>query len=320
MRRKLKPVSTTEFESDVRAGLTKPAQKELPAKYFYDDLGSALFEAITVLPEYGLTRADLRLLDNHRAEVGALANHVSVVAELGSGSGEKARRILPNLIGSEGLTYCPIDVSSAALLRCSRDLADIPDLKVVPVQNTFVEGLAFASKLRKPRTPMLVLFLGSSIGNFDPDAAVRFLSAVRRQLHRGDFLLLSCDLVKSHDRMLAAYDDAQGVTAAFNLNVLGRINRELRGNFNLSLFRHEARYDEKAQRIEMHLRSTADQIVSIGGNLRLTLKKDETIWTESSYKFRPEQIVSMARRARFKCQHQWVDSEWPFAQTVFRAN
>jgi L-histidine Nalpha-methyltransferase len=319
MRRKLKIVRPSEFEADVRTGLTRPGQKELPAKYFYDDLGSALFEAITLLPEYGLTRADLRLLDAHAADLEVLAGNISIVAELGSGSGEKARRILPGLIRKEELTYCSIDLSSAALLRCRRDLADIAGLKIVPLQEAFVDGLSSASKLRKPETPILVLFLGSSIGNFEPSAAVEFLSTVRAQLKRGDILLLSCDLVKSHDRMLAAYDDDRGVTAAFNLNVLARINRELGGNFNLSRFRHEARYDDAEQRIEMHLRSIADQIVSINGDLRVTFKEDETIWTESSYKFHPEQVVSLARRSGFDCEHQWIDSEWPFAQNVLRA-
>src|SRR5215510_3639129 len=140
------PISVSEFESDVRGGLTKPGQKELPAKYFYDDLGSALFEAITLLPEYGLTRADLRLLDAHRADLAALAGDLSIVAELGSGSGEKARRLLPNLIGKEELVYCPIDLSAAALERCRRDLDDIPNLKITPLQQSFVAGLSSASK------------------------------------------------------------------------------------------------------------------------------------------------------------------------------
>ncbi len=319
MRRKLKAVSVSDFEIDVRAGLTKKGQKELSAKYFYDDLGSALFDAITLLPEYGLTRADLRLLDAHAADLAALADNASIVAELGSGSGEKARRILPELIGTQELVYCPIDLSAAALVRCRRDLDDIPNLKISPLQQSFIDGLASASKLRKRGTSMLVLFLGSSIGNFDPSAAVDFLAAVRRQLNRGDVLLLSCDLVKGNDVMLSAYDDAEGVTAAFNLNVLGRINRELGGNFDLNRFRHEVRYDDSAQRIEMHLRSTADQIVCIG-DLRITLKKNETIWTESSYKFTVEQVASMAAQAGFKCEFQWIDQEWPFTQCVLRAN
>jgi L-histidine Nalpha-methyltransferase len=322
MRRKLKAIVPSEFEMDVRAGLETPGQKELPPKYFYDDLGSALFEAITLLPEYGLTRADLRLLDAHAADLATLASDASVVAELGSGSGEKARHLLPALIPplieEKELVYCPIDLSSAALVRCRRDLDDIANLKIVPLEQSFTDGLASASKLRRPGTSMLVLFLGSSIGNFDPLAAVEFLTLVRRRLKRGDVLLLSCDLVKARDRMLAAYDDAEGVTASFNLNVLARINRELGGNFNLSRFQHEVRYDDSQQRIEMHLRSTADQIVRIG-DLRVSFKKGETIWTESSYKFRVEQVKSMATQAGFDCPFQWIDEEWPFLQSVLRA-
>jgi L-histidine Nalpha-methyltransferase len=320
MRRTIRAQTTNEFAADVRAGLTKVGQKELLSKYFYDDLGTALFEAITLLPEYGLTRADLRLLDAHSAELAKRASDVSVMAELGSGSGNKARVLLPHFVKTKSLTYCPIDVSSAALLRSQRDVADIQHLTTVPIHDSYVKGLASASKLRKPGTSMLVVFLGSSIGNFDPVPSMRFLEAVRRNLKRRDIVLLSCDLIKSPERMLAAYDDALGVTAAFNLNLLSRINRELEGNFNLARFRHEARFNEKDQRIEMHLRSLADQIVSVDGTLRVTLKKDETIWTESSYKFRPDQIISMAKAAGLACEIQWTDSEWPFAQSVFRAD
>ena len=319
MRRKLKADPISEFEAEVRAGLSKPGQKELYSKYFYDDLGTALFDAITLLPEYGLTRADVRLLDGHADDVATLAGDLSVVAELGNGSGEKAHHLLPRLVRPKGLTYCPIDLSAAALTQSRRDLADIPELRVVPMRASYIDGLASASKLRTPRTSMLVLFLGSSIGNFEPQVAVDFLTSVRRQLKKGDVLLLSCDLVKSHDRLLAAYDDAAGVTAAFNLNLLARINRELGGNFNLRRFTHEARYDHNEQRIEMHLRSTADQIVSIGEGFRVTLKRDETIWTESSYKYRTAQIPPMAKTAGFDCEVQWTDSEWPFAQNLLRA-
>ena len=313
------PIFLTEFEADVRAGLMKPAQKELYSKYLYDDLGTALFEAITLLPEYGLTRADLRLLRKHARELPERAGNVAVAVELGSGSGEKAREVLPYLVIHNPITYCPIDLSSAALSRCQRDVDDIPHLKVVPIEDSYIDGLASASKLRKPETSMLVLFLGSSIGNFEPHVAETFLKAIRGHLRPGDLFLLSTDLVKSIDRMVPAYDDALGVTAAFNLNLLVRINRELGANFDLTNFRHEARYNEPEQRIEMHLRSTADQTVSINGNFTVHLKPGETIWTESSYKFRTEQVRSISERAGFNCEVQWVDAEWPFAQTLLRA-
>jgi L-histidine N-alpha-methyltransferase len=313
------PVSVSEFEADVRVGLSKAGQKELYSKYFYDDLGTALFDAITLLPEYGLARADLRLLDKHADEWPERCGKVSTVVELGSGSGEKARRILPHLVKAHPITYCPIDLSAAALSRCQRDLDDIPDLKIVPIEDSYIAGLASASKMRKPGTSMLVLFLGSSIGNFDPPVAEEFLKTVRENVKPGDVFLLGTDLVKNLDQMLAAYNDPLGLTAAFNLNLLARINRALDANFDLKQFEHEARYNASEQRIEMHLRSKSDQTVAINRNFRVTLKKGETIWTESSYKFRPGQIRSMSERAGFACDVQWVDEEWPFAQSLLRA-
>ena len=310
---------TAEFEADVRAGLTKPGQKELYSKYFYDDLGTALFEAITLLPEYGLTRADMRLLRKHAGELPERAGNVSVVVELGSGSGEKAHEVLPHFVKHHPTTYCPIDLSAAALSRCQRDLDDIQNLKVVPIEDSYVGGLAAASRLRKPGTSMAVLFLGSSIGNFEPPVAADFLKALRENFQPADVFLLSADLVKSLEQMLPAYNDPIGLTGAFNLNLLARINRELGANFDLRQFQHEARYDQSEQRIEMHLRSTIQQSISINGNFNVSLREGETIWTESSYKFHPEQVRSLAERSGFTCEVQWLDKEWPFAQTVLRA-
>ncbi|MBI2150830.1 MAG: L-histidine N(alpha)-methyltransferase, partial [Acidobacteria bacterium] len=233
---------------------------------------------------------------------------------------EKAHCILPHFAKqNEPVVYCPIDISAAALARCQRDVDDISGVKVVPIEAAYIDGLASALKLRKPGTSMLTLFLGSSIGNFDWPVAETFLRAVRENLRPGDALLLSTDLVKAHDRMLAAYDDAIGLTAAFNLNLLARINRELSANFRVNQFQHEARYDGAEQRIEMHLRSKSAQTVSVNGNFFIKLEEGETIWTESSYKFREEQIRVMSARAGFDCEVQWVDAEWPFAQSVLRA-
>jgi L-histidine Nalpha-methyltransferase len=314
------PILLSAFEADVRAGLTKPGQKELYSKYFYDDVGAALFEAITQLPEYGLTRADLRILRRHARELPLRAGQPSVVVELGSGSGEKAREILPHLVRANPLTYCPVDVSRAALTRCQRDLADIPNLTVVPVEDTHLGGLSVASGLRKPGTSVVVLFLGSSIGNFEPNVAGEFLRSVRENLTAGDIFLLSTDLVKPTELMLPAYDDSIGLTAAFNFNLLARINRELGANFDLTKFRHEARYDHGEQRMEMHLRSIVDQTVTINRRFTVELAAGETIWTESSYKFHTGQIRAMSEKAGWTCEVQWIDREWPFAQTVLRAS
>jgi dimethylhistidine N-methyltransferase len=307
----------SEFELEVRNGLSKPGQKELYSKYFYDALGSALFDAITLLPEYGLTRADTRLLRKHVREIASRVVNRSVVVELGSGSGDKAREVLPYLAAEQTLIYCPIDLSGAALTRSVRDLDDIRNLRIVPIEDSYIHGLRRAAKFRRPGTSLVVLFLGSSIGNFEPDVAVEFLKSVRATLHSGDVLLLSTDLVKPLDRMLAAYDDSVGLTGAFNLNLLARINRELGADFNLRNFEHEARYHEAEQRIEMHLRSKVRQSVSLR-DFVVTLEAGETIWTESSYKFLPEQVRSMAERAGFKFDLQWIDAEWPFAQSLLR--
>jgi uncharacterized SAM-dependent methyltransferase len=196
------PISRIEFETDVRSGLSKSGQKELYSKYFYDDLGTALFEAITLLPEYGLTRADVRLLQTHAGDLAARAGNVSVIAELGSGSGEKAREILPHFVQQHPITYCPIDLSLAALDRCQRDVDDLRNLTITPIEDSYLAGLAAASKLRQSGTAVLVLFLGSSIGNFEPDVAETFIGEVRKTLHRGDTFFLSTDLVKPPDQMI----------------------------------------------------------------------------------------------------------------------
>ena len=284
-----------------------------------DDLGSALFEAITLLPEYGLTRADLRLLETHSGELPDRCGDVGLIVELGSGSGDKARHILPHFSRTRPITYCPVDLSPAALSRCRRDLDDISNLTIELIEASYLDGLISASRLRKPRTSILVLFLGSSIGNFDPPVGAAFLKQVREELKPGDTLLLGTDLVKSLDKMLPAYNDSLGLTAAFNLNLLLRINRTLGANFDLKQFDHEAIYNPSEQRIEMHLRSKSDQTVVIGNNWEVTLRQGETIWTESSYKFLPGQVQSMAEGAAFRCDTQWLDDAWPFAQSLLRA-
>jgi len=311
------PFSSAEFAGDVRRGLTKSGQKELYAKYLYDEVGSALFDVITVLPEYGLCRADARLLRKHAGSLAARIDRPSLVVELGSGSGIKTRWVLSELATKQPITYCPVDISESALLRCFRELGSVDSVEIVPLAQSYLEGLDQALRLRPKGTSVLVLFLGSTIGNFEPERAREFLSSVRQCLQPGDVLYLSTDLEKEPRRMIAAYDDPIGATAAFNLNLLGRINRELGGDFVLSRFKHEARYNEREHRIEMHLRSTMDQIVTIGTDLKVRFRQGETIWTESSYKFRCGDIPALA--SGFECEAQWVDEEWPFAQSVLRA-
>ena len=310
------PALENEFARDVRTGLTRAGQKTLPCRYLYDDIGSALFEAITLLPEYGLTRADARLVGRHAEEIAARVPGRVLVAELGSGTGTKTRAILERF-GARQLAYYPIDVSPSALERCARELAALGT--VVPLELNYLEGLQRVAEVRASGETLLVLFLGSTIGNFEPEEAADFLASVRKCIEPGDALLLGTDLVKPAEQMLAAYDDPAGVTAAFNLNLLGRINRELDGDFDLRHFEHVARYDVEAQRIEMHLLSRCHQTVHIKkADLLVEFVPGETIWTESSHKFRPEQIARLARVAGFRLERQWIDCDWPFAESLMR--
>ena len=223
--------SRPDLAGDVRAGLLRPGQKELPSKYLYDEVGSALFEVISVLPEYGLTRADERLLRRHASDIVARLKPHVLVAELGSGSGKKTRWLLEALTRRQRTTYCPIELSPTALARCETELGQIEYVSIVGFERPYLDGLLAAASRRQKDDHLLVLFLGSTIGNFDRDAAERFLAEVRRILYPGDALLLGTDLEKPLPQLLAAYDDPLGVTAAFNLNLLARINRELGRRF-----------------------------------------------------------------------------------------
>lgn len=308
----------TEFARDVRAGLTRPEQKTLPCRYLYDDVGSALFEAITYLPEYGLTRADARLLREHADDLVDLMPSNVVVTELGSGTGAKMRPILESLHRKQVIVYYPIDLSRAALVKCAQDFYGIG--AVMPIEASYLDGLRRVAESRAPGQTLLVTFLGSTIGNFEPEAAIDFLLAVRLVLQPGDALLLGTDLVKPVEQLMLAYDDPTGVNASFNLNMIARINRELEGDFDLRQFEHVIRYTEEAQRIEMHLRSKTYQIVSIKrADLIVDFVPNETICTEACHKFRPEQICKIAQTAGFHLEAQWVDQEWPFAENLLRA-
>jgi len=310
----------SEFAACVRECLTKPGQRELPSKYLYDEVGSALFETICVLPEYGLTRADARLLQEHATEIVDRLTMPVKVAELGSGSGKKTRWILEALSRLQKTYYYPIEISSSALAACEKELGQIDLVSVVGYEQPYLEGLRSVASRREDGEHLLVLFLGSTIGNFDRGAADAFLSEVRAILQDGDAMLLGTDLEKDIATQILAYDDPAGVTAAFNMNLLARINRELGGNFNLGQFRHQARWNEDEHRIEMHLRSLARQSVTIAAaNLRIMFNEGETIWTESSHKYRPEGVIAMAERTGFRVEGQWIDREWPFAQNLLIA-
>jgi L-histidine Nalpha-methyltransferase len=309
-----------EFAAEVRVGLTRPAQKELPSKYLYDDVGSALFEVISVLPEYGLTRADERLLRRHAYDIVEQLPENVVVAELGSGSGKKTRWILEALCRHQHTSYCPIEISPKALAMCARELGDIDCVSIVGFEREYLDGLLEVAARRQADEHLLVLFLGSTIGNFDRLAGVRFLRQVRRILQPGDTLLLGTDLEKPVPQLVAAYDDSLGVTAAFNLNLLARINRELDADFRVETFEHVARFNREARSIEMHLRSQRQQTVNIPrAELSVSFEAGETIWTESSHKYSISEVFRLAQNAGFRCQSQWIDDEWCFAENLLIA-
>jgi L-histidine Nalpha-methyltransferase len=314
------PNATYDFADDVRTGLTRRGQKELPSKYLYDEVGSALFEVISYLPEYGLTRADERLLRRHADEiVNRVAAPVAVV-ELGSGSGKKTRSLLEAFSRRQRTFYYPIEISRSALAMCERELRDIDAISIVGFEREYLDGLQEVAAYRKNGQHLLVLFLGSTIGNFDRPAGVKFLAEVRRILEPGDSLLLGTDLEKPADQLISAYDDELGVTAAFNLNLLARINRELDADFDLGQFAHVAKINRDARSVEMHLRSKRRQTVSIpAAEVVVELQEGETIWTESSHKYSAQEMFQTALDAGFRCEAQWIDAQWPFAENLLVA-
>lgn len=309
-----------DFAADVREGLSRSIQKELPSKYLYDDVGSALFEVISRLPQYGLTRADERLLRRHADEIVDRVDGPVAVAELGSGSGKKTRWLLEAFCRRQHTSYYPVEISRSALVMCERELSDIPAISIVGFEREYLDGLLEVASYRRSGQGLCVLFLGSTIGNFDRPAGVKFLSAVRSILQPGDSLLLGADLEKSSAQLLAAYDDELGVTAAFNLNLLGRVNRELGADFDLGQFRHVAKINPVARSIEMHLESRRRQIVNIpDAEFSVAFDEGETIWTESSHKYAAREIVEAAREAGFHCDRQWIDELWPFSENLLIA-
>jgi L-histidine N-alpha-methyltransferase len=308
------------FAREVCTGLTKPAQKELPSKYLYDAVGSALFEVISVLPEYGVTRAEERILGRHAAEIVSELPAPAIVAELGSGAGKKTRVILEALSRKQPISYYPIEISSAALAMCQRELSDINSISIVGFEREYLDGLLEVAARRAEEQHLMVLFLGSTIGNFDGTAGVEFLSRLRGILREGDALLLGTDLRKPIATLAAAYDDPLGVTAAFNRNLLVRINRELEADFDIEQFEHLAIFNEHDHNIEMHLRARMDQTVTIAkAGLSFRILRGETIWTETSHKYSQNELVDIAQRTGFRWQGQWIDREWAFADNLWIA-
>ena len=309
-----------QFALEVSEGLTRPGQKELPSKYLYDSVGSALFEVICELPEYGLTRSEEDLLKVHAREIVDQLPRPVVVAELGSGTGRKTRLLLEALSRWQSTWYHPIEISPTALALLRRELHDINNISIVGFEREFLDGLREVAARRSAGEHLLALFLGSNIGNFDGPAGSEFLRDLRQILLPGDSLLLGTDMLKPVPTLISAYDDPIGVTAAFNLNLLARINRELGADFDLQQFAHAALFNEATHSVEMHLRSRSRQIVTIPeASISVQFEKDETIWTESSHKYSQDELVSLAHHSGFKRKAQWMDQSWGFAENLWIA-
>ena len=298
------------FRDDVFEGLSRE-QKELPCKYFYDDRGSELFNTICGLDEYYPTRTETALLQAHGREMADLIGPGVCLIEFGCGSLLKTRLLLDAL--RSPAAFVPIDISADHLLQSAAGLAaDYPNLEVLPVVADFTRPVKLPDKARKASENRIGFFPGSTIGNFDHAGAADFLATVADMVGGGGALLIGVDLKKDEDILVRAYDDAQGVTAAFNRNVLERINRELGGCFDIETFRHRALYNGAEGRIEMHLVSEKDQTVTVHDR-DFTFTEGETIHTEDSYKYHVEEFSSFAAGAGFHSARTWVEGDGLFS-------
>jgi dimethylhistidine N-methyltransferase len=307
------------FAEDVRAGLTANPKKLSP-KFFYDELGSQLFEAICLLPEYYLTRAENEIIERYADEIVSSVEGATTLLEMGSGSASKTRLIIEALLRKqESVPFIPVDISASALESSSRILLQsYPRVKIEAYAAEYFDALAQLAE--KPRQRTLALFLGSNISNFGREEAPRFLRALRNVLHEGDALLLGADLKKDRSVLEPAYDDALGVTAAFNLNLLLRVNRELGGDIDPRGFRHHAYYNEELGRVEIYIESARAQVVNIRNlDLQVSFAAGERIHTENSYKYDAAEIERLAGETGFRCARTWLDSQKRFSSNLLLA-
>ena len=304
--------SRNEFLDDVLNGLSrKPAM--IPPKYFYDAEGSRLFDAITRLDEYYPTRTETRILSDNAADIAARIGTGSLLVEPGGGSCEKVHILLEGL---QPCAYVPMDISREHLQLAAEELAaQYPWLEIHAACTDFTRHMALPTAL--PHGKRVAFFPGSSIGNFDPNDAIGFLQAIGELVGPGGYLLIGVDLKKDRQILEAAYDDREGVTARFNLNLLQRINTELGGDFEAGQWSHRALYNEAAGRIEMHLVSLSDQSVSIDGK-RFDFTAGETIHTENSYKYSAQEFIQLAAQAGFTSEQLWTDDRELFSVHLFK--
>jgi dimethylhistidine N-methyltransferase len=308
--------ATDDFEAAVTAGLSQP-QKELPCKFFYDEAGSRLFDEICTLDEYYPTRTEIAVLAENRRRIAELIAEPCQLVEFGSGSSVKARILLESLPAA--VAYTPVDISREHLLRSAAALArDFPSIEVSAVCADYTREIDIPRPRIHPDARRIVFFPGSTIGNFTPVHARDFLSETAATIGSGGGLLIGVDLKKDKRILDAAYNDAKGVTAKFNMNLLLRINRELGADFDLSSFRHRAVYDEREGCIQMHLESLRKQTVHVNGSSFVFLP-GETIHTENSYKYAVGEFQALGRQAGYEPVEAWTDAARLFSVHFFRA-
>jgi dimethylhistidine N-methyltransferase len=296
--------ATTEFATDVVAGLTATPKRLLP-KYFYDGAGSALFEQITELPEYYPTRREIGILEEHAGDIAALIPPGAALVEFGSGSSTKTRKVLST--AASLAAYVPVDISAQFLQQQAAELRrEYPKLAVLPVAADFTRPFELPDAVRI--MPRVGFFPGSTIGNFEPHEAAAFLRHAGRILGRGATFIVGVDLIKDTQVLQKAYNDPQGVTAKFNLNLLARINRELGAKFNLECFEHHAFFNRERSRIEMHLASLKRQRIKVCGEC-IDFRAGETIHTENSYKYSVASFGALARGAGWTPTAVWTDPD-----------
>lgn len=309
----LEPASTNVVH-EVLLGLSR-AKKTLPPKLLYDKKGSEIFERICDLDEYYPTRAETEILKVFATEMTSLIGEEALIIEPGSGSGEKVRQLLPHLKNPKG--YVPVEISREILLRMTDELhQEFPDLKVSPVCADFTQEISLPLTVDSINGKKVVFFPGSTIGNFTPEEAITFLKKYSQLIGPGGGLLIGADLKKDAEIFNKAYDDSEGVTAEFNLNLLTRLNREANASFALENFTHQAFYNSAESRVEMHLRSNIPQLVRVNKTV-FRFQEGETIHTENSYKYSVDEFIALCAKASFKIKQHWKDSRGMFCVYYF---
>ncbi|MFB5625567.1 MAG: L-histidine N(alpha)-methyltransferase [Nitrosopumilus sp.] len=302
------------FAEEISSSLDRDL-KYISPKFFYDKKGSELFEKICLVPEYYPTRTEVSILKQLQSELPSFLDGDFRLVELGSGASTKTRLILDILTSQKNLEYFPIDISEILTESSEQLLHDYDNLTITGIVDTYEGGLEFLKKYDEKKN--LIIFLGSSFGNFPPIDGYKFLEKVHATMKPGDLFLIGLDLVKEKEILTSAYNDSEGITAEFNLNALSRINDELDADFNLDNFSHYAIYNEKDQRIEMYLKSLHDQSIVISkSDLELKLKKDELIHTEYSHKYRLSQIHDLLDDVGFELKHTWLDEKKHFSLSL----